>query len=221
MTKGSFDSIVELYLVLSNTTGRQNLGTYLRTASAFGAAQVLIVGSERYGTHGAHRAQKYVDVVHLQDFAAAQTYLKKKGCAIFGLSHYPLGSFASHTTPYSGTSAFVIDNEFPGLSKEQRAICDHFVCVPRHGKQTTASSNTSLDTTVVIAIVLHHFTTFAQFPVRAFETTSTQGKFCLDACPTKYQAQVKRRKATAKKRESSRANQDDGLDDGLGCLFVK
>lgn len=32
----------ELYIVLSNQSGRQNLGTYLRTASAFGATQVVV-----------------------------------------------------------------------------------------------------------------------------------------------------------------------------------
>jgi tRNA G18 (ribose-2'-O)-methylase SpoU len=35
-------SSAELYVVLSNTSGRQNLGTYLRTASAFGTTQVLV-----------------------------------------------------------------------------------------------------------------------------------------------------------------------------------
>lgn len=39
---------VELYVVLSNQSGRQNLGTYLRTASAFGAKQV-IVGKSPFG----------------------------------------------------------------------------------------------------------------------------------------------------------------------------
>ncbi|GMF65069.1 unnamed protein product [Phytophthora lilii] len=47
------------------------------------------VGSERFGTHGAHRAQKYVDVVHVYDFAEAREYLKAKGCTIFGLSKQP------------------------------------------------------------------------------------------------------------------------------------
>lgn len=32
----------ELYVVLSNKSSKQNLGTYLRTASAFGATQVIV-----------------------------------------------------------------------------------------------------------------------------------------------------------------------------------
>ncbi|KAK1935058.1 hypothetical protein P3T76_010824 [Phytophthora citrophthora] len=38
----SASNSVELYMVLSNKSGRQNLGTYLRTASAFGTTQVLV-----------------------------------------------------------------------------------------------------------------------------------------------------------------------------------
>ncbi|KAE9046653.1 Membrane-bound transcription factor site-1 protease [Phytophthora rubi] len=217
----SATSSVELYMVLSNKSGRQNLGTYLRTASAFGTTQVLVVGSERFGTHGAHRAQKYVDVVHVYDFVEAREYLKVKGCTIFGLSKQSQGSYAAHATPYEGTSAFVIDNEFPGLSEEQRAICDHFIHVPFHGEQTEASSALALDTTVVTAITLHHFTAFAQFPVRAIEATSTQGKFVLDAYPTFDPTQNHRGEEKAAMREAKRANADDGLaeGDGLGSMF--
>lgn len=211
---------VELYVVLSNQSGRQNLGTYLRTASAFGTTQVLVVGSERFGTHGAHRAQKYVDVVHFYDFDAAREYLKAKGCSIFGLSKQP-GAFAAHATPYEGSSAFVIDNEFPGLSEAQRAICDHFVYVPFHGAQTEASSALALDTTVETAIALHHFTAFAQFPVRAIEATTTQGKFVLDAYPTFDPAHNQRGEEKAAMREAKRAHADDGLStgDGLAGMF--
>ncbi|KAE8901445.1 Membrane-bound transcription factor site-1 protease [Phytophthora fragariae] len=217
----SATSSAELYMVLSNKSGRQNLGTYLRTASAFGTTQVLVVGSERFGTHGAHRAQKYVDVVHVYDFVEAREYLKAKGCTIFALSKQSQGSYAAHATPYEGTSAFVIDNEFPGLSEEQRAICDHFIHVPFHGEQTEASSALALDTTVVTAITLHHFTAFAQFPVRAIEATSTQGKFVLDAYPTFDPTQNQRGEEKAAMREAKRANADDGLSEGggLGSMF--
>ncbi|CAI5734145.1 unnamed protein product [Hyaloperonospora brassicae] len=213
---------VELYVVLSNKSGRQNLGTYLRTASAFGTTQVVVVGAERFGTHGAHRAQKYVDVVNFYDFAEAREYLKARRCTIFGLSKQPTGSIGAHVMPYEGTSAFVVDNEFPGLSEEQRAICDHFVHVPFHGEQTQASSGLVLDTTVVTAITLHHFTTLAQFPVRAMETTSTQGKFVLDAYPAFDPADNKRGEEKAAMREAKRANAGDGLSegDGLGGMFA-
>ncbi|RLN96693.1 hypothetical protein BBJ28_00006510 [Nothophytophthora sp. Chile5] len=208
---------VELYAVLSNKSGRQNMGTYLRTASAFGATQVVVGTSAhaRFGTHGAHRAQKYVDVVHFYDFAAAREYLQAKGCTIFGLSAQPTQSFVDALN-------FPLHMRFPGLSDEQRAICDQFVHVPFHGVQTEASSALTLDTTVVMAITLHHFTAFAQFPVRAFEATNTQGKFVLDSLPAFDPAHNQRGDQKAAMREAKRANATDGLtagDDGLAGMF--
>ena len=71
------------------------------------------------------------------------------------------------------------------------------------------------------AITLHHFTAFAQFPVRAIEVTSSQGKFILDAYPTYDPMHNKRGEEKAAMREARRANADDGLSegDGLGSMF--
>ncbi|TMW65828.1 hypothetical protein Poli38472_003593 [Pythium oligandrum] len=149
-------STPELYVVLSNTSGKQNVGTYLRMASAFGATQILVVGSQRYGTHGAHRAHKYVNVVHFYKFSEAQAYLKERNCAIYGIrQHDQVDSVAAHEVLYQGSSAFVIDNEIVGLSDEQVAICDAFVLVPFH---VTPRTELVLDVAVVTTIVFHHLT---------------------------------------------------------------
>uniref|UniRef100_K3WZH7 tRNA/rRNA methyltransferase SpoU type domain-containing protein n=1 Tax=Globisporangium ultimum (strain ATCC 200006 / CBS 805.95 / DAOM BR144) TaxID=431595 RepID=K3WZH7_GLOUD len=199
-----------LYVVLSNKSSKQNLGTYLRTASAFGATQVVVVGSLRFGTHGSHRAHKYVDIVHFYKFDEAKAYLKSRGCDIIGVKQHASSS-ATHQAPFHGSTAFVIDNEVPGLSDDQLAICDSLVHVPCHGAQATALS---LDTTVVTAIVLHNFTKWAKFPPRSMEETSTQGKFLLDAYPT-----FKKDEHKAAEREQQRIITDQELTYGVPRMF--
>lgn len=79
-----------------------------------------------------------------------------------------------------------------------------------------------LDTTVVMAITLHHFAQFAQFSPRAFEPTSTQGKFVLDAYPTFDSKQAMAHSSqVAAEREAKRAAASDGLtdEDGLANMF--
>lgn len=200
MAEAATSPRAELYVVLFNTSGRQNLGTYLRTASAFGATQVIVVGSDRFGTHGAHRAQKYVDIVHFYHLAEAHAYLKSKGCAIVGVKSTE-GSRAAHVMPYTGSTAFLIENEDGCIMSEHAALCDGFVHVPFHGPQKTPLV---MDTTVIAAIVLHHFTKWAGFIPRAFEATSTQGKFVLDAYPTFDPNDTKALQVTAA-REAKRA----------------
>lgn len=75
-----------------------------------------------------------------------------------------------------------------------------------HGKQSAASLALTLDTTVVMAITLRHFVQFAKFAERAIETTSTQGKFVLDAYPTPDRVQVAAQsEQVAARREAKRA----------------
>lgn len=52
----------------------------------------IAVGSLRFGTHGSHRAHKYVDVVHFYKFDEAKAYLKSKGCDIIGVKVQPSSS---------------------------------------------------------------------------------------------------------------------------------
>lgn len=54
-----------------------------------------VVGSLRFGTHGAHRAQKYVDIVHFYDFQQAREYLKTKNCTIYGVSQTRSSAFGA------------------------------------------------------------------------------------------------------------------------------
>lgn len=113
--------------------------------------------------------------------------------------------------------------QFAGLSDEQRAACDHLVHVPSHGEQTAASLGLALDTTVVMAIVLRHFARFARFAERSIESTSTQGKFVLDAYPTPDRVQAgEQSEQVAAEREAKRvaAAASDALDgDGLAGMF--
>ena len=43
---------------------KQNIGTILRCAVAFGIDRFIIIGSPKFGTHGAHGAQKFMTIMH-------------------------------------------------------------------------------------------------------------------------------------------------------------
>lgn len=95
--------------------------------------------------------------------------------------------------------------------------------VPFHGEQTAASLALTLDTTVVMAITLRHFAQFARFAERSIETTSTQGKFVLDAYPTPDRVQaMAQSEQVAAQREAKRlaAEASDALEnDDLAGMF--
>ncbi|CAK4081086.1 unnamed protein product [Aphanomyces euteiches] len=169
----------EFYLVVSNVTGRKNLGTFLRTGTAFGVKQVLVVGSDRFGTHGGHNAHKYVDVTTFHTCADALAYLKTRGCRVLGLQPSADGSTCVESSPFEGPTAFVLGNEGTGLSEDQRRICDGFIHVSHYTpQQTTPSTVFQLDLTVQLGILLHGFTKWSgRYQERRIEDTSTRGKF--------------------------------------------
>lgn len=51
------------FMVLE-TKPKQNIGTVLRCAVAFGVNTIVIIGSPKFGTHAAHGAQKFIPVLH-------------------------------------------------------------------------------------------------------------------------------------------------------------
>ncbi|KAF0720563.1 Aste57867_203 [Aphanomyces stellatus] len=178
------------YLIVSNVTGRKNLGTFLRTGTAFGVKQVLVVGSDRFGTHGGHNAHKYVDIAtfHTCDDVRAYLQAQETPCRILGLqSTVTPDSLCSDDHPYrDGATAFVLGNEGGVLSPDQRRICDGFVHLAHFTPLGRGPPSTvfELDLTVQLGILLHGFTHWSgasSYVERRIEDTSTRGKFELAA----------------------------------------
>lgn len=200
------------YLVISNRK-KQNLGTLIRTASAFNVAEIILVGQSKYGTHGAHGAHKHVRVQDCKDFQDAKAYLQQRDCySIYGVEYIDEISSAVHTARFHGSSAaFVIATEGP-LSPEQKSICSAGFL---HIQPFTPDSEGELEINVSTAIVLQTFATDAGFEARSIELSESQGKFTLDDVSFSglTQSDIER----AVERERNRKNELQ--DASLGVLF--
>lgn len=146
------------FLILYNIAKRHNVGNIARSASAFGVAQLCLVGSRHFSAFGAHGAENYVKFAHFTTLEDCCRHLKEKeGCHIVGVeimdSAQPV-----HSHPFCGPTAFMIGNEGHGLSKNQVALCDAFVYIPQYGDGTA-----SLNVTVATSIVLQHFAQWAGY----------------------------------------------------------
>lgn len=68
------------------TTRHKSIGAHLRTAVAFGATVVIIVGSPLYSTHGAIGAQKRIEVVHFYYWSECLEFVKSMGYSVYAIS---------------------------------------------------------------------------------------------------------------------------------------
>ncbi|EAY96503.1 hypothetical protein OsI_18405 [Oryza sativa Indica Group] len=143
---------VESVVVVHNVAKRHNVGTLARSATAFGVAEVVVVGRRDVSAFGSHGATSHLRFRHFASLPLARAYLKdERGCDICGveITHNALPVTAH---PFRRSTAFLFGNEGTGLSQKECEICDFFVYIPQYGGGTA-----SLNVTVAASIVLHHF----------------------------------------------------------------
>ncbi|CAE7200987.1 ysgA [Symbiodinium natans] len=145
----------ESFLLIYNVSKKQNFGTLLRSACAFGVSEVLVVGAKKISTFGNQGTAAHANVRHFDTLQAAKDDLRSRGAQICGIE---IDDTAQPVTshPFGGSTAFMLGNEGEGMSTAQKEVCDSFVYIPQFTGATA-----SLNVAIAGSIVLHHFATWA------------------------------------------------------------
>lgn len=145
------------YLVIYNIMKDLNFGFLMRTASALGVTEIVVIGKRHFDVGGACGTNRAIRKRHFHDLTTAVAYLRSKGCSICGIEITP-DAVPVNSHPFRGSTAFMVGNESSGLSESQMQLCDYFVYIPQFGAASCVNVN------VAAGIVLHHFSIWAQFP---------------------------------------------------------
>ena len=128
-----------------------NIGSVVRTANAFNAAAVHVVGRRRWNRRGAMVTDRYLEVVHHPDVAAlvgwAQTQ-REGALPLIGLENVP-GALPLETYALPRRCVLVLGQEGPGLSADAVAACDVLLAIAQFG------STRSLNAGAAAAITMH------------------------------------------------------------------
>ncbi|XP_073050263.1 uncharacterized protein [Primulina eburnea] len=157
--EGKYDS----YVMVHNISKRHNVGTLVRSATAFGVAEMILVGRRDFNAFGSHGSTPHVRFRHFQSLTLARAFLKERDCDICGVEITD-NAAAVNEHPFRKSTAFLLGNEGTGLSDKECEICDFFIYIPQYGGGTA-----SLNVTVAASIVLHHFAVWAGFSERTRE----------------------------------------------------
>ena len=152
----------ECFLLFHSISKKNNIGTMLRTAAAFGVKEALVAGG-CFSVFGAKGAERHVPVREFERLADAASWVKARGARLVGIE-ISRDAVDVATRPFSGSVCFLAGNEGAGLSEAQKALCDDIVYI-RHFGNGTASLNVATAT----AIVLHHYAEWSGRPERARE----------------------------------------------------
>ena len=106
----------DFHVAIENWQHDFNIGTIVRTANAFLAAEVHIVGRKRWNRRGAMVTDRYQHVRHHESAADLAAYLHERGVRLLGIDNLP-GSAHLETMEMPRWVCFLFGQEGPGLSR--------------------------------------------------------------------------------------------------------
>jgi tRNA G18 (ribose-2'-O)-methylase SpoU len=142
----------DFHVAIENWQHDFNIGTIVRTANAFLAAEVHIVGRRRWNRRGAMVTDRYQHVRHHETPADLAAYLHAKGVRLLGIDNLP-GSAHLETMEMPRRVCFLFGQEGPGLSEDARSVCDGTFSIAQFG------STRSINASAAAAIAMHTWVT--------------------------------------------------------------
>ena len=139
-----------------------NIGSVVRTANAFLAAEVHIVGRRRWNRRGAMVTDRYQHVRHHDTVAELAAWAEGEGLPLLGIDNLP-GAVPLETYALPSRCVLLLGQEGPGLSAEARTACSVVLSVGQYG------STRSINAGAAAAIAMHAWIrqhVFAQVPPR-------------------------------------------------------
>ena len=125
-----------------------NIGSVVRTANAFLAAEVHVVGRRRWNRRGAMVTDRYQHVRHHDDVAALASWAADAELPLLGVDNLP-GSVPLETFELPRACVLLFGQEGPGLSEAARAEVGNVLSVAQFG------STRSINAGAAAAIAMH------------------------------------------------------------------
>lgn len=138
----------EFAIAIENWHHDLNIGTVVRTANAFLAKEVVIVGRRRWNRRGAMVTDRYQHIVHVDTIAALRAFADEHGYTIVGIDNLP-GAVPIETTPLPRKALLLFGQEAVGLSDDARATASMVCSIAQYG------STRSINAGVAAGIAMH------------------------------------------------------------------
>jgi tRNA G18 (ribose-2'-O)-methylase SpoU len=136
------------HVAIENWQHDFNIGTVVRNANAFLAAEVHIVGRRRWNRRGAMVTDRYQRVRHHPTIEAFATWAADDGLPVIGIDILP-GAVPLERTTLPEACVLLFGQEGPGLSGPARDACSTVCSIAQYG------STRSINAGVASGIAMH------------------------------------------------------------------
>jgi tRNA G18 (ribose-2'-O)-methylase SpoU len=138
------------HVAIENWQHDLNIGSVVRNANAFLAAEVHIVGNRRWNRRGAMVTDRYQHVRHHPTLDGLAAYADEHGLPVLGVDNLP-GSLPIDAYPLPERCLLLFGQEGPGLSDEARALATTVLHIRQFG------STRSINAAAASAIAMHEW----------------------------------------------------------------
>ncbi|MFD1859448.1 TrmH family RNA methyltransferase [Aeromicrobium camelliae] len=136
------------HVAIENWQHDFNIGSIVRTANAFAAAEVHIVGKRRWNRRGAMVTDRYQHIRHHEDVEAFAAWAHGAGLPILAIDNLP-GSTPLETASLPEACVLVFGQEGPGITEPMRQASDRTLSIAQFG------STRSINAGAAAAIAMH------------------------------------------------------------------
>ncbi|MFD6855887.1 TrmH family RNA methyltransferase [Rhodococcus sp. NPDC060090] len=137
-----------LHVAIENFAHDANIGTVVRTANAFAAAAVHIVGRRRWNRRGAMVTDRYQHLQHHPDVDALIDWAVEHDLTIVAVDNTP-GSVPLETAELPRNCLLLFGQEGPGVTERAREVASMTVSIAQFG------STRSINAGVAAGIAMH------------------------------------------------------------------
>ncbi|WP_084104571.1 TrmH family RNA methyltransferase [Demequina sp. NBRC 110056] len=138
------------HVAIENWQHDLNIGSVVRTANAFAAREVHIVGRRRWNRRGAMVTDRYQHVRHHPTVEEFVAWAHGEGLAVIGIDNLP-GSVPLETAELPRACVLVFGQESVGLTDAVRDAADATLAIAQYG------STRSINAGAAAAIAMHQW----------------------------------------------------------------
>ncbi len=138
----------DFHVAIENWAHDMNIGSVVRTANAFLAREVHVIGRRRWNRRGAMVTDRYQHVRHHDDLAAFAAWADAERLDVVGIDNLP-GAVPLESTRLPQACVLHFGQEGPGRSAEAHAVASTVCSIAQFG------STRSINAGAAAAIAMH------------------------------------------------------------------
>lgn len=133
---------MKFVLLIFNIKSNTNIGQLIRTANAFGAEEICVIGRKKFSTYGNQRTSSTTQFRHFYQIDEAITQYKSLNYDFVGIE-ITHESVSINEKEFENNTVFILGNEGAGIHENILTKCDYCVYIPQFGSGASLNVNTA------------------------------------------------------------------------------